>query len=195
MFRFDPATHKYFLSGKEILGLTESLHSLGFYEYLDSANQNDVAHARDRGKAAHKAVELFNAGRLDESKLHDEIKGYVESWKQFVSLNRVTILHSEKPIYSKTWLFGCTPDMVVFINGKIGVLEVKASDYLSATYQLQTQGQKIAVKEFHGLDCQKRFVFRLSKTGRGKLEEYKDPLDKERFIFMLRTAQFKKERC
>ena len=196
VLRFEAEKHEYFLNEKPIIGLTEALDSLGFYQFLDYVKKEVKDHAAARGTAAHRATHLYDIRRLDESKLHPEIVPFLESWKKFIALNRVQIIDIEKPIYSKVWRFGCTPDRIVSVNGKLGVLEIKASDYLSQTYRLQTFGQQVAAEEFYKRKFPQRFVVRLLGTGQmAKIEQFKDPLDRERFFSMLKTAQFKREEC
>lgn len=192
-FRFDPNEHRYHLAGREILGLTKILNLAGFYDF-EFVNEDVLERAKARGTAVHLATALYDRRRLDPASVHPEIAGYLEGWKSFIGSKRVQVVDIERPIFSKAWLFACTPDRTVFINGKMGVLEIKASDYLSPAYQLQTEGQKIAVEEFYKIKCSSRFVVRLFDNGTFKLEQFRDAADRARFLASLTIARFKKER-
>lgn len=189
----DKKDHKYAVDGREIIGLTEAIHSVGLYDFLDDAPTDKLIVARERGKDVHRATELWDRGTLDVASIRPEIKGYLDAWKSFVAMKMVSIVMIETPVYSKRWRFACTPDRVIFTKD-LGVLEIKASDYNCPTYQIQTAGQAIAVGETLDRKIGRRYVVRLFDDGKYRLDEYKDPLDRERFLCALKIAQFKKER-
>lgn len=187
-FKFNPENHTYTLGGKPIIGLTSALKAAGFnnFEYV---NEAVLELARERGKAVHKATELHDKRRLEENSVHENVAPYLKGWRDFLSLKRVQILDIEKPIYSKKYLFACTPDRIVYINGKMGVLEIKASDYLSDAYKMQTEGQRIAAEEFYKIKVTDRYVIRIMKDGTYRLETYNDYADKMRFLTVLSKAK------
>ena len=192
-FRFDPIEHRYFLENRELLGLTAILKAAGFYNF-EFVNDHDLEFARRRGTAVHLATAFSDRGTLNEGSIHPEIAPYLTAWRRFRGEVKTEMLHVENPIYSKRWRFACTPDRIVIVNGKLSVLEIKASEYLSAAYQLQTQGQQIAAEDFYKEKVKSRFTVRLFDNGTYRLEEYKEAADKARFMACLTIAQFKKER-
>lgn len=197
-FTYTDADHTYTLEGRRIIGLTETLHSNGYFSFLDNVKDDVAEWARERGKGAHAATLYHDRGTLDPASVHDDVRGYLEGWKEFLKINPLKMIHSEKPIYSAKWRFGCTPDRIVQEGAKsFGALEIKASDYNSPTYQLQTAGQCLAATEFYGIPVRERFVIRLLKTGKFKIERFKlDRLAHDQSIFLcaLRVAQDKIER-
>lgn len=197
-FVYDPASHTYTLEGKRIIGLTESLHLNGLYRYLDNVKDDVAEWARERGQGVHLATHYHDKGTLDLTSVHAEVEPYLEAWKDFLKINPFKMVALEKPIYSKRWRFGCTPDRVVECGlGQYGVLEIKASEYKSPTYAFQTVGQAVAASEFYDLNVRRRFVIRLLGSGKYKLEEYRQTeynQDRDMFFCLLRVAQMKKER-
>jgi len=198
MFAYDPASHTYTLEAKKIIGLTETLHLNGLYRYLDNVKDDVAEWARERGQGAHAATHYHDKGTLDPASVHPEVAPFLGAWKEFLKINRFKILHIEQPIYSKKWRFGCTPDRIVDCGiGQFGTIEVKTSEYKSPTYRYQTSGQALAASEFYGLNVRRRFVIRLLKNGKYKLEKYKQTeynSDRDIFLCLLRVAQMKKER-
>ena len=72
----DPITHVYTLNGRVVPGVTEIVRATvpGWQAsewYLQ------------RGRALHKAVELWNKGTLDEATVAPEIEGRFRAWKLF----------------------------------------------------------------------------------------------------------------
>jgi len=197
MFHYDAATHTYTLGGKKILGLTETLHSVAMYQYLDNVKDDVAEWARERGQGAHLATLFHDRGTLDESSVHPDVRPFLNAWIEFKKMNPFKMLHYETPIYSKTFRFGCTPDRIVQAGAVGGVLEIKASAYKSPTYRIQTVGQAIAASEFYGMNIRRRFVVMLSRDGKYKIEEYKlteFAQDRDVFLSALRLSYFKREK-
>lgn len=188
-FRFDPASHRYHLDAKELIGLTRALKLGGVAEGYEYVNEGVLELARERGKAVHKATELHDRGRLDESSVHPAVAPYLAAWRSFLALKRVQVIDIERPIFSKKWGFACTPDRTVFVNGKLGVLEIKASDYMSDAYALQTEGQRIAAAEFYKTNFSSRFVVRLRSDGTYRLEQFRNLTDRINFLRCLSIAK------
>ncbi len=77
-FEFIEKGHKYLLDKVEIPSVTSVLP----YNYT-----GDMEQAKLRGVYVHKAVELYNAGTLDEENLDPALKPYLESYKKAEKLD------------------------------------------------------------------------------------------------------------
>ena len=75
VFRAD--THQYFWNGELVPSVTQILNDVGLWP---DYGQLDPWYA-DRGSKVHKAVALWERGRLNIDKLDNEICPYLESYK------------------------------------------------------------------------------------------------------------------
>lgn len=189
-FRFEPIEHRYYLNGREVIGLTSMLSAAG-YNKFDKIPPHVLEFARVRGTAVHLATALHDRRTLNEASVHPTIAPYLKAWRAFLSLKRVQIIDIEVPIYSERWGFACTPDRTIYANGQLGVLEIKTPSALSEWYRLQTEGQRIAAAEFYKMNFASRFVVRLSDDGSYKLEQYRDYADRARFLSCLTKVKMR----
>ena len=103
---FEEEKHQYFWQGNLVPSVTQILDDVGLwpdYSVLDPWYA-------DRGSKVHKAVALWEKGRLSEDVLDDQIVPYLESyklWKEFTKYEPEII---EVPAYSLSFNFAGTPD-------------------------------------------------------------------------------------
>lgn len=97
MLTFDPEPHVYRWNGRVVPGVTRILtvveRGYGFVdpEILESA--------RSFGKHMHRAIELFNAGELDEEALDPALKPRLDQWKQFLADTGFKVTAGEEAVY------------------------------------------------------------------------------------------------
>jgi len=107
---FDEEKHVYYIDDKKVPGVNEILKKVGItreYAGVDSFY-------RERGIAAHKAIEYLTNGELDEHSLDPILKPYVDGFKgwwsdELQSAPRI----SEPRLYSKKYGFCGTIDLIV----------------------------------------------------------------------------------
>jgi hypothetical protein len=99
--------HIYHLDGRQIDGLTSTIAEAGLGWKADPWYMG-------RGTAVHLATEFYDKGTLDEDSVADEIKGYLESWKQLRRDQNFTSIpiptYTEFKTYHPELLVGCKID-------------------------------------------------------------------------------------
>ena len=99
--------HEYYLDGKRIDGLTSTIKEANLGWKCDPWYG-------DRGTAVHLATEYFDKGTLDENSITDDIRGYLESWKQLRKDQKFTSIpiptHTEYKIYHPELMVGMKID-------------------------------------------------------------------------------------
>jgi hypothetical protein len=166
---YDDALHQYTYNKIIVPSVTQVMKTRGLTKNYSGIDPAVVNTARIRGKAVHKAIELYNQDNLDESQLDIEIP-YFNAYKKFEEEYQPIVLQSELQLMSLDWWYAGTMDMVLAIEGRIGVVDTKC------TYTLDkdaTQIQLAAYKQLY--QCQLRgrrekidFVaaLHLQKTGK-----------------------------
>ena len=110
--------HRYTLDDKKMDGLTSTIGEAG----LISGYGSDWY--KQRGSFVHTATEYWDKGELDESTVDPQIKGYLESWKQFRKDQNYTPTHIEYQIYHPELMVGMKIDRLPGpIDLKAGVHE------------------------------------------------------------------------
>jgi hypothetical protein len=104
-----------------------------------------IRRAGDEGTEVHKAVEEILAG--EELHWIDE-RGYfnynLEVWKMilkfvdFWTTHKPKLLHSEVFVHSKELRTGGTVDLIVEIDGEVWILDLKTSNAVYKSYEIQT---------------------------------------------------------
>lgn len=162
---FDDATHTYRTDGRVIPSVTEILRAEGF---IDTAWFTD--YGRERGKLAHLAIHLHDAGELDEDSLDPVLRPYLDAWKRFVEATGCIILESEQACVDSLKRYAGTPDKIVLLDGKPTLLDIKTGA-VSPWVRLQLCAY-----------CEAKTIYRraavqLTDDGTYKLHHYTDRQD------------------
>ncbi len=154
--------HQYFLDGVIIPGYSQIVQDLGLVD-LSRINQADLEYKRQVGTAVHKAIFLYNAGKLDMDSLEGVVAEYFKSWELFCKLYQPKILteHSEKIICSVKWRYGVTPDILMEVKGGLTVMELKCVSAMSPVTAIQTMAQRVALEETYGIKIKQRWGLQL----------------------------------
>lgn len=188
-FRFEEATHSYFLGTEKLPGTTSILSLLGGYE---SVPKKLLEVAAARGTAVHKVTELDDAGTLDYASLSDELTGYLLGWHKFKAEKKPIMLDAEVAGYHPRLKYAGTRDRRIVIGKKVGILDIKSSYMLMPTTGPQTAAYKEIWNETAPKDEQvkHRWGLKLTKDGDYQLHEYTDALDLNTFISCLNVWRF-----
>jgi hypothetical protein len=188
-FEYDDATHEYFVGGRSYVSITQALEWTG----LRPPFYRDPETYRHRGKAVHRATELWDLGTLDEGSAVD-VAGWLDGWKAYRNEWDFVPVRVERPGYSKTWRFAGTSDRVGKIRGGIwAITDVKsvggAAKKPEPWVAFQTAGQEVLALEDEDLVAQgiedgaiRRFAVVLGPDGSHKVEEYRSRGDRNRFL-------------
>lgn len=124
---FDPETHTYTIEGRRVPNVTEVLND------LLPCHRASEWHLQ-RGRAVHACAAFVAQGIEFE---HDEvIAGQVEACKRFFREVNPVVIDVEKVMYSTTYLFAGTADLICRIGKHTCVLDWKASFSKALPYQL-----------------------------------------------------------
>ena len=175
-FRFDPEKHEYIVDGVVWPSPTQLIKEFGIVDYSGAHFSEE---AKMRGKAVHAAIQFFDDGDLDESTVHESLRGYLDAWKLFRSDHELNFIMSEVPLMSDTHMFCVTPDRVFKNKNGVGVLEIKTGETPEKALRLQTIAQLIAANEALGVfDLSvPRLIVKLEKSGSYKLKKIDDGYD------------------
>ena len=167
-FTFDPKTHSYTLNSHRLPSVTQVIQSSGL---VQGAFFSD--YARDRGSYVHEAIQLLIEGTFDEITLDPILKPYLDAYKKFVRDTNFSVKMCEQPVYSETYHFAGTPDLVGDFLGKRGdvIIDVKTS-LQQSWHKIQTSGYRILLDK-----PAKRYGLYLDDTGKYKLIEHGDRQD------------------
>ncbi|HOH62093.1 MAG TPA: hypothetical protein PK698_06455 [Bacilli bacterium] len=155
------------------------LQSMDANELLNRAkeeanNQRDIA--GEIGKAIHAWVEAHIKG--DEPEMPDDAKVLqgVVSFLDWTHDHKVEFLDSEKVVYSKFFDYVGTLDLIVKIDGKKYLADIKTGNALYPEVRLQTSAYLKAYEEESGEKLDGRIAIRISKETE---EEYKARMEKK----------------
>jgi hypothetical protein len=118
--RFDEAEHRYYLGSRELPSVTTILKMAGL---LNPQHYTDFA--RERGALAHRALEWFDQGDLDESTLDDRLVPYLDAWKRFKAEAGFVVSAIELRLASEARGFAGTVDRIGKLAGRPTVLDIK----------------------------------------------------------------------
>jgi hypothetical protein len=157
-FRFDAATHTYWLGEKILPGITGILKGCG---YIDPTYYTEEA--RLRGTHVHQAIHFLNKGTLDWDHLIDQFEsgqsdyaGYVIGYEKLVRDWNIKALIYERPMYHPTLLFGGTPDVVgTCLDNVPCIFELKTGVVPKWT-ALQTAAQELLVMAWEDSPIRRR---------------------------------------
>ena len=146
--------HRYWTPRRDgeiqVPGYSEICAAMG----VTRANPFWTGEGRERGTAIHAWGSFHAQGKTATADPDERIRAKVEQVRRFLDETHFVLTGTEKPLYSPTQGYACTPD----IWGRIGlftwVVDFK-SGAKSETHHLQTAAQSIALYE-NGFRAQKR---------------------------------------
>lgn len=106
---FDAENHLYFWKGEPVPGIHEVMGTVGLlkdYSGVDSFY-------RDRGIAVHLAIKYYLEGTLDEGSLDPVCRPFFDGFLAFWQKSGSTPLATELALYSETYGFAGTVDLVL----------------------------------------------------------------------------------
>lgn len=134
----------------------------------EANNQKDLA--AEIGKCIHLWISEHIKGNNPEMPDDDRVKKGVESFIDWVITHKVKFLDSERVIYSRNYGFVGTLDMIVEIDGKKYLGDIKTGNAIYDEAKAQTAAYLEAYQEEFGYDTfDGRMILRISKESE---EEY-----------------------
>lgn len=173
---FDETTHTYRLFGDIVPSVTQLMKPLSEKKY-GNVYSKTLQQAANKGTIVHEGVENWVKYGIDD--VPDEYIGYFNAFKAWWQHWKPDLVASEVRVYHKLMLYAGTIDLLVMLDGKLTLVDIKTTykleDKLCRT-QLEAYLQAL---ESHGIHVQRKKILLLRKDG-----TYSDPdfelRDKER---------------
>ena len=121
---FEEEGHVYKYRNKPVDSVTQILSKAGL-----SGNPFYTPGSAQRGHEVHLMTALHDRGLLDEDELPDWMRGYLESWKQFLSTAPVIIIDIEKFVFNSKLKYTGRVDRTVYYDNVPGILDIKSGAY------------------------------------------------------------------
>ena len=193
---FDEESHKYYLNGVQLPGVTSILKSVGLVDYSGIPIQV-IEQASDRGKRVHKITEFYDAGTLDESSIPDELGGYAGAWVDYMEASQAVICEIELRVKSKKLRFAGTLDRVALIDDRLAIVDIKTTSQSHPGHAVQTMAYSMAYSEMSGNKIQDRYCVYLRSDGTYTVVKHSSPandrLDKSIWLSALAVYGYSKK--
>ena len=167
--------HRYIVNGnKEVPSVTRVIREilLGQPPWAGSTEAMEV------GTYVHDMTAAYDQDDLDEDRLWEPARPYLEAWKRFRAESEVIILEVEKVVYSPIYQFAGTVDRIArSMSGEPTVIEVKTGRP-EKWHAIQLAAYAMAADP--SLNYQ-RTVVHLQPDGRYKLARFTRPDDVSTF--------------
>jgi ATP-dependent exoDNAse (exonuclease V) beta subunit len=95
-------------------------------KHLAGIRYQSSGKAMARGTDVHKAAERLNLGLPPDHEPH--LQPYVDQYLQFLADHSPTILMAEAPVYSQTYHYAGTLDLILELEDRICVTDIKTTD-------------------------------------------------------------------
>lgn len=144
-----------------------------------------------RGTYVHWCTRLSDQGELDWADVAGEFIGYLEAYEDFKAVWKFKPRLIEVPIYNPDLNYGVTPDREgIILDGDAAIVELKTGQMPWWT-AIQTASQDLAVAAWDGRPRarRRRVGVELSKNGKFRAKEYRDPDDFDVWRANLKTCQ------
>lgn len=178
--RFYKRNNKYYPSITTILNYYPK--DIYFLDWLkqNGTNSDYIAQKAAReGTSAHKLIEKYlNGEKIEWLNSRGEAKyplivwemllKFVEFWTEF----KPELIQTEISVYSDKYEIGGTCDLIIKLNGEIWVIDLKTSNMLHKSYDLQTAAYVICYEEMFGKRVDKAGILWL-KSSKRKLNKEK----------------------
>lgn len=153
--RFYQRHGKYYPSITQVLQCyPKGKHFEGWLKDVGWASEHIARKAAETGTKTHNLIEKYLTGEKLNWLAEDETANYeldvwrmtlrfVEFWEKY----KPTLIHSEIHLYSDNHEIAGTCDLVLEINGEVWLLDIKTSNHLQNSYDLQTAAYTVCWNE------------------------------------------------
>lgn len=193
MLTFDAAEHRYFWHGKPVPGVTSIISSV-LGNPFERVPTPVLEHKRALGVSTHFACHLDDAGMLDETSVHPEVRPRLDAWRAFRRELQCEVICSERQLYHASIGYAGQPDrlMRLVVAGDRAVVDLKTG--LPGPYAaLQTAAYGELVDSEFGAEERplRRFSLQALPSGRYKFTEYTNPGDWRDFLSCLNVLRIR----
>lgn len=181
--QFDEASHTYRVSGEVWPSVTQVLDPL---QMLEGIPRDILEAAAAFGTNVHAACHLDNMGALDEARLDERLRPYVEAWRKFQADTGAVILSSEQRVVHTRLRYAGTLDTICTIGSSRELVDIKSTAAIPRTVGPQTA----AYAEALGEPRIKRRVVQLRRDGTYRTERLTGRSDFNLFLSALNVHNF-----
>lgn len=189
--QFYPNSHRYVVNGKPTSGSVTGI--LGMYDksdqlvpwavevavnylrekkgnlteddFFDAEEQHTIkkTEAANIGTEVHDWIEKFIKGEKPEMPESKEAQIGVNAFLEWIDDNKVKFISTERAVYSRKHDFIGKMDIEAKVNGKLCLIDIKTSNGIYNTYNMQTAAYVKADEEESGKKYHGRWIIRLAK--------------------------------
>lgn len=198
--QFDQEKHEYRENKKIIPSVSQIVRDICGDNY-GHVPADVLKAAATYGNHFHKAVHLYDIGKLKESSLDDGLKPDFNAWVEFKNQFRIEVLFSEMIVYShKHGYCGRLDKVIKFGAGKhkdrVAILDFKTTSSLSPSAHMQADGYFQAFNDGyaqtpHRPQAHLKCIFHVLGDGRFKFIE-SDPCHNGIFISAVNVYKWKR---
>lgn len=212
-YRFDPVTHTHYWGGKPLTGITEALKVVAKGDAIVQWAVNLAVQALQEGKSPEEAKRAWKDYRDDAATAgtdtHAEVEALVKQairehgghlpalpedaspqvreFHRWARSNRVRFVESEKHLWSLEHWLGGICDLVVEMDGKRLVGDVKTGKAIYPEYFLQAAGYALMLEEMGVKDIAGVIIVNIPRAGGLETAvRYDLETDKQGFLAALR---------
>lgn len=123
--------------------------------------QENLTRASNWGKLLHETMEKILQG--EEVKIDSVISPSISAFEDWKNQYNISVLEVEKRVMSKNHSYAGTFDLLVEINGKLGILDLKTSKGIWDEYSLQIAAYVQAFNEMALPKAETRWILRIDQ--------------------------------
>lgn len=166
---FDDARHIYRLDGIEIPSVSRVMEPLKDANYA-GISEKTLRRAADKGTSVHDSIENFVKFGIED--VDPEFRAYFDAFLQWWMEFQPILVGSEIRIYHIILRYGGTIDLLVYIDGKLILIDVKTTytvSDMSCGVQLEAYAKAL---ESHGIKVDEKQILHLKRDGKYKVHHY-----------------------
>lgn len=160
---FDIGPHLYRLCGEVIPSVTQIMQPLSQKKY-GGIREETLRKAAEKGEAVHEGCENWLKYGIEDVPL--EYMGYFRAFKEWWSIRNPSLIGSEVRIYHKLYRYAGTVDLLVYIDGRLTLVDIKTTWNLEEKLcrtQLEAYAQALAS---HGITVEGKRILHLKRDGK-----------------------------
>lgn len=189
---FDSETHTYRVNGDVVPGVTTIIRMLSDNR---SVPVELMERAGVRGSAVHLLTEMYDkaGSRYQFTVDEDEYEPYMDAYRKFLAEHEVRWVGIEERLYHPTCKYAGTADRIGYVDGELGVLDIKTSYRLHPEVGPQLAGYQEAANVMRTEPLTHRWALRLGRDGTYEFRRYESEMDWSAFLACLQIYLWKRE--
>lgn len=174
LLSFDAGTHVYFVDGVPVPSVSQVIEAETNEYYDNSFAQSRLEVAKNRGTLVHKTIENIINSELSFSRDYEESRIIYETirvYDDWVMKNKIVVLKNEMMLTNG--IFAGTVDLLVEEDGKLVLVDVKATSKITPMIELQLAGYYMLLRD-NGIEVSACKVLHIKPSKTKFTYTYKD---------------------